>query len=78
MIPVKPRIIVTFDSTVYAMEAEKACRDRRVQGRLISVPGEISAGCGLCFMAPPDEKEQLMRLARENVIHMDKMYELEW
>ena len=41
------KLVVTFHTTADAMAMEKACRELDVPGRLIPVPGEISAGCGL-------------------------------
>ena len=50
------RFIVTFRTTVGAMAMEKACKEENVPGRLIPVPRAISAGCGMCWMAPPEDK----------------------
>ena len=43
--------IYTFHTTTDAMSFEKYCHEHGVPGRLIPVSGEISAGCGMCWMA---------------------------
>lgn len=52
-------LILTFAETVQAMAAEKYCTENRLPGRLIPVPREITAGCGLAWKAPPDVRETL-------------------
>ena len=41
------KLYVLFDTTVDAMSFEKACRDRKIAGRLIPVPQSIKSGCGI-------------------------------
>ena len=40
-----------------APAAEKYCLERGVPGRLIPVPREITAGCGLAWKAEVDQEE---------------------
>jgi hypothetical protein len=55
----EPALIVTFDTTAAAMAMEKFCAEHRLPGRLIPVPREITAGCGLAWKAPPEEEARL-------------------
>lgn len=55
----KPALIVTFATTAAAMEAESFCTARQLPGRIIPVPREITAGCGLAWKAPADARELL-------------------
>ena len=48
------RLVVTFHTTTEAMAMEEACRAADAPGRVIPVPGEISAGCGLAWCVDPD------------------------
>ena len=57
MLPKKLCLVVTFDATAAAMAAEKYCLERGVPGRLIPVPREITAGCGLAWKAEVDQEE---------------------
>lgn len=60
--------MIAFRSTHDAMKFEDACRKAEVPGRLIPLPREISAGCGLSWSAPPDEEKRMREiLRRENI-----------
>ncbi len=52
-------LIITFRETVQAMAAERFFEKTGSPGRLIPVPREITAGCGLAWKAPPKEKASL-------------------
>ena len=58
------RLIVAFYSTHDAMAFEDYCHENGVPGRLIPLPREISAGCGLAWSAPPDDEEGLRVLLK--------------
>lgn len=55
----KPALVVTFPTTAAAMSCEELCERENLPGRMIPVPGEISAGCGLAWKALPEERELL-------------------
>lgn len=42
-------IIISFSTTTDAMAFEKFCIGNKIGGKLISVPKEIDAGCGLAW-----------------------------
>lgn len=46
------KIVVSFDSTFDVMECEELCRAAAVPGRVVPLPGSITAGCGLCWAMP--------------------------
>lgn len=50
------RLIVSFYSTHDAMAFEEYCHEHSIAGRLIPLPREISAGCGLAWSTTPDEE----------------------
>ncbi|MBR2698749.1 MAG: DUF3343 domain-containing protein [Clostridia bacterium] len=56
------RLIVAFYTTHDAMAFEDYCLSRGAAGRLIPLPREISAGCGLAWSAPPDGEAALREL----------------
>ena len=60
MLKKKPALIITFATTTQAMAMEKFCIQQNLPGRLIPVPREITAGCGLAWKALPEEKDRLM------------------
>lgn len=55
----KPALVVTFHTTASAMAAERFFLERNLPGRIIPVPREITAGCGLAWKAPPAEEDAL-------------------
>lgn len=59
MIEKKLRQIITFNSTTDAIAFEKFCKTKEIEGRLIPVPRNISASCGLCWSAPVEYEENI-------------------
>ena len=53
------QVVVAFHTTHDAMSFEDFCRGHGVSGRLIPLPREISAGCGLAWSAPPKDEESV-------------------
>ena len=43
----KEKLVVSFLTTTQAMAAEKYCQKNRIPGRIIPLPSEISAECGI-------------------------------
>lgn len=70
------RIIITFRTTTAAMQTEALVRKMKLPGRLIPVPREITAGCGLAWSAPPEAGEDLHKLLAQTEIAVQDIYEL--
>lgn len=56
----QPALVVTFHTTTAAMEAEAFCQANALPGRIIPVPREITAGCGLAWRTLPDVEADLV------------------
>ena len=56
------RLIAAFYTTHDAMAFEEFCHAQGAEGRLIPLPREISAGCGLAWSAPPEGEETVRAL----------------
>ena len=69
------KVIVTFPTTTQAMKMEKAARACGAPGRLIPVPREISAGCGMAWSAPVEARGQLESLLETTGIELEDIYE---
>ena len=54
----KPCVVLTFSTTTAAMSMEKRCGEHKIPGRLIPVPREITAGCGLAWKMPEEDYEK--------------------
>ena len=66
--------IITFHTTTDAIGFERYCMENGIPGRLIPVPGEISAGCGMCWMVTLEKAEAADRLVKEGVLKTEGSY----
>lgn len=71
------RLITAFYTTHDAMAFEDFCRSRGIPGRLIPLPREISAGCGLAWSAPPESEGEFERILEETGIRAQHLQMLE-
>jgi hypothetical protein len=70
------KLIVPFHTTTAAMAMEKACTAAGLPGRLIPVPREITAGCGMSWKAEPEDRAALETFVKEKSITVAGWYEL--
>jgi hypothetical protein len=59
--------VISFPSSHYAFQAEKACQDANLPVLLIPLPREISADCGVALLISPkllEQAEDLLSRAR--------------
>ena len=68
------RCVVTFHTTTGAMAMERSCKAAGVPGRLIPVPRTITAGCGMCWAAPPSAREAVEELVMARHLMIDGIY----
>ena len=68
------KCVVTFHTTTAAMEMERLCKEKGIPGRLIPVPRAITAGCGICWAAPAQEREAIEKFLMEQRIMIDGIY----
>lgn len=68
MITKQSKLVITFHTTEEAMMMEMICKQNQMQGRLIPVPGFISAGCGLAWCADPDQESILRTMMNQTGI----------
>ena len=77
MLKKKPALIITFATTTQAMAMESFCIRENLPGRLIPVPREITAGCGLSWKAQPEDKERLIAALTEAGMKWAECYIIE-
>ena len=70
------KVVFTFHTTTMAMRMEPCAKDSGCQGRLIPVPRQISAGCGMAFCAPAADRIRLETLIQENGIETEGIHDL--
>lgn len=75
------RLVITFNTTTDVMRAEKVFKDvmlttNQILGKIISIPSEISAGCGMSWESEINFKDNLINILKENDIEYDNFYEI--
>ena len=73
----KPFLIITFSATADAMALEKYCLEHDLPGRLIPIPREIHAGCGLAWKTQPEEQQRFETVLSEACVRCEAMKILE-
>lgn len=73
----KPTLIITFASTTQAMAVEKYCMENGLPGRIIPVPREITAGCGLSWKAAPEDQQTLTATLQSSGLGWESVHILE-
>ena len=54
---------------------EACCHAAGLPGRLVPVPGEITAGCGLAWMVERSWREEMEKLAENSRVIYEAVYE---
>ena len=60
----RPVLVIAFSSTEQALAAEALFTNSGLPGRMIPIPSQVSAGCGLAWKAEVDEGRSSLRLWR--------------
>ena len=68
--------VVTFGTTSDAMAMESLAREMGLPGRIIPVPSEIDAGCGLAWSAEASQKDELVAGLRRYGIAHEGVYDV--
>lgn len=69
------RLVITFNTTTEAIAMESSCKENNIPGRIIPVPTQISAGCGLSWSMPPEWTQKIKDYMKEKRLCYDKMGE---
>lgn len=70
-------LIITFETTTQAMRMEKYCIKHHIEGRLIPLPTQISAGCGLAWKTKPDALDTIMQQMKAGGLSWQQMAVIE-
>lgn len=71
------RCLATFDVTSMALMFEKYCRAAGLQVRVVPVPRQISASCGLACCYPCDKLDEVLKVCDEKRIEVAERYTLD-
>lgn len=69
-------LVLSFSSTSRAMAFEKIAKAKGHKGRMIPLPGAISAGCGLAWRDDPTQEEGLKNMALEAGLEIEGIHRL--
>ena len=70
----KEKLVVSFLTTTQAMAAEKYCQKNRIPGRIIPLPSEISAECGIAWCTEPEEEERIRQVINDGGIQAEGIH----
>lgn len=70
----KTALVIAFASTAHAMRVEAFCAENALPGRLIPIPREITAGCGLAFKTEPAEEARFKEAFAAEGIEYEGMH----
>ena len=68
--------ILTFHTTTEAMAFEKKCMANHIPGRLIPIPREITAGCGLSWRMELEEYAIYQEKIQKLCLNFEKDYKM--
>ena len=68
------KLVITFYTTTAAMAMESVCKAKKLDGRLIPVPGTITADCGLAWCARTEAEGALKAAMEETKIAFQGIY----
>ena len=71
------KCLATFDVTSMALMFEKQCRAAGLEVRVIPVPRQISASCGLACSYPCDKENEIKKICAEKSIEISELHRLE-
>lgn len=70
------RLVISFRTTTDAMALESLCAAEGIGGRMIPLPREISADCGLSWCADLSQRTALEELMKRADIRPGGIYEV--
>ncbi len=70
------RLVIAFHTTADAMAIDSACRGKKQLGKMIPVPRQISAGCGLAWSADLSARTQLEEILEREGVQPEGIFEL--
>lgn len=65
MFPLAKEIVLTFIGTHQAITAEKVLKEDNISLRVMALPSQIEAGCGLCIRVSVEEYERSMHILKQ-------------
>ncbi|CDF58984.1 DUF3343 domain-containing protein [Thermobrachium celere] len=67
-------IIITFESTNFAIQAEAALKNSDVNVQIIPTPREITLSCGISILTSEENLSKIDKLVNEGKIRIKEVY----
>ena len=69
-----PALVISFANVTEALAVERYCQANGLPGRIIPIPREITAGCGLAWKAAPEDREVLSAALEREALKYSGIY----
>lgn len=69
----KEYLFVTFHTTTDAIASEEILKSNEVKGRLVLIPRELSAGCGMAWRSNPEDEDQVKKFLIQHQIDINQL-----
>lgn len=70
----KNLLYISFYTTSEAIATEKAAKRYQISGRLVPIPRNISAGCGMAFMTDIEHQDILYEILNQEDIEYEDFH----
>lgn len=67
----KKEVVFTFESTHQAILAEKLLKEGNIPLRVMALPAQIEAGCGLCIRIDLEDGNQAKMILSQHNVQME-------
>ena len=68
--------IVSFNSTQYAMRADKLIRENNITSTTLPTPREITASCGISIRFLKEDLEKVSSILKNNSVEFKGLYHI--
>lgn len=68
--------VFLFQSSSYALRAEKLLAQEKIRSKLIPVPRSLSSDCGVCLRTGRADKEKAITVMEKNSLRFEQVHDL--
>lgn len=77
MLEKEKKLVITFSMQDDVMAFNRYCKENNLPGKVIHIPMNLTAGCGLSFETDLEYKNQIEKIFNENKLFYEGIYEVE-
>ncbi|QKF07887.1 DUF3343 domain-containing protein [Berryella wangjianweii] len=67
-------VVITFHTHTDAIACQAACKAAGVEGRLVTIPRDLSAGCGYAWRCALDQRAESERVLADAGIEVEELH----